>query len=106
MDSNLFQDIVAPNGHKYTQPLGLFINNEWRPAKSNNTITVISPRYGHYARPWRGKLTMLTLHPVETRVKSPKSTLETQTILKMQSRLPVKHFADRGVRFPVPKEPG
>lgn len=47
MASTLFQDLVAPNGHKYTQPLGLFINNEWRAAKSGEKIMVISPMYGY-----------------------------------------------------------
>ncbi|VUC28959.1 unnamed protein product [Clonostachys rosea] len=43
MATTLNQDLNAPNGAKYTQPLGLFINNEWRAAKSDNTIQVISP---------------------------------------------------------------
>jgi aldehyde dehydrogenase (NAD(P)+) len=35
-------DIVTPNGHKYQQPTGLFINNEFVPS-SGQTITSIDP---------------------------------------------------------------
>lgn len=41
--TSLSQNLTAPNGHSFEQPLGLFINNEWRPAKSGETITVVSP---------------------------------------------------------------
>ena len=44
MAANLTQQLTAPNGTKYSQPLGLFINNEWRAAKSGQTITVVCPR--------------------------------------------------------------
>ncbi|KAH7145509.1 aldehyde dehydrogenase domain-containing protein [Dactylonectria estremocensis] len=43
MAAQLFQNLTAPNGHSFEQPLGLFINNEWREAKSGETITVVSP---------------------------------------------------------------
>ncbi|KAI8294357.1 Aldehyde dehydrogenase [Colletotrichum sp. SAR 10_98] len=43
MTTKLFQEITTPNGVTYTQPLGLFINNEWVAAKSGEEITVISP---------------------------------------------------------------
>lgn len=36
-------DLVAPNGRKYTQPTGLFINNEFVAAQSGQTITSIDP---------------------------------------------------------------
>lgn len=36
-------ELTAPNGLKYTQPTGLWINNEWRKAKSGETITSINP---------------------------------------------------------------
>ncbi|KND93032.1 putative aldehyde dehydrogenase-like protein [Tolypocladium ophioglossoides CBS 100239] len=42
MATNLFQTLTAPNGVSFEQPLGLFINNEWRAAKSGNLITVPS----------------------------------------------------------------
>lgn len=38
-------EIVTPNGHKYTQPTGLFINNEFVPASSGQTITSLDPAY-------------------------------------------------------------
>ncbi|RYC80665.1 putative aldehyde dehydrogenase-like protein [Fusarium oxysporum f. sp. narcissi] len=43
MVANLFQTLTAPNGRSVEQPLGLFINNEWREAKSGEKITVVSP---------------------------------------------------------------
>ncbi|CAN6674992.1 aldehyde dehydrogenase [NAD(P)+] 1 [Trichomonascus vanleenenianus] len=39
----LSQEIALPNGVKYTQPLGLFINNEFVPAKSGNRVETINP---------------------------------------------------------------
>lgn len=36
-------ELSAPNGRKYTQPTGLFINNEFVSAKSGQTITSIDP---------------------------------------------------------------
>ena len=41
--SDLTVDLTAPNGHKYTQPTGLFINNEWVKSKSGDKITSINP---------------------------------------------------------------
>ncbi|RSM06220.1 hypothetical protein CEP52_005855 [Fusarium oligoseptatum] len=43
MSSSLFTTLTAPNGRSFDQPLGLFINNEWRAAKSGDSITVVSP---------------------------------------------------------------
>lgn len=43
--SDLFVELTAPNGHKYRQPRGLFINNEFVKSKSGETITSINPRY-------------------------------------------------------------
>ncbi|KAF2271644.1 aldehyde dehydrogenase-like protein [Westerdykella ornata] len=41
--SDLFVELTAPNGRKYTQPRGLFINNEFVKSKSGETITSINP---------------------------------------------------------------
>ncbi|KAF1841656.1 aldehyde dehydrogenase-like protein [Cucurbitaria berberidis CBS 394.84] len=41
--SDLFVELTAPNGQKYTQPRGLFINNEFVKSKSGETITSINP---------------------------------------------------------------
>ena len=41
--SDLAVELTAPNGRKYTQPTGLFINNEWVKAKSGEKITSINP---------------------------------------------------------------
>lgn len=38
-------ELEAPNGVKYTQPTGLFINNEFVKASSGQTITSIDPAY-------------------------------------------------------------
>uniref|UniRef100_A0A0C4DI69 aldehyde dehydrogenase (NAD(+)) n=1 Tax=Fusarium oxysporum (strain Fo5176) TaxID=660025 RepID=A0A0C4DI69_FUSOF len=36
-------ELTAPNGVKYQQPLGLFINNEFVPAKSGSYISSVNP---------------------------------------------------------------
>ncbi|KAL8747028.1 MAG: hypothetical protein Q9190_001026 [Brigantiaea leucoxantha] len=41
--SDLSIELTAPNGLKYTQPLGLFINNEFVASKSGGKITSINP---------------------------------------------------------------
>jgi aldehyde dehydrogenase (NAD(P)+) len=46
--SDLFVELTAPNGRKYRQPRGLFINNEFVKSKSGETITSINPRYITY----------------------------------------------------------
>ncbi|KAH7240374.1 aldehyde dehydrogenase domain-containing protein [Fusarium redolens] len=43
MSSDLYQQLTAPNGVTYNQPLGLFINNEWHRSKGNEFIPVVSP---------------------------------------------------------------
>ncbi|EXA35771.1 aldehyde dehydrogenase (NAD+) [Fusarium oxysporum f. sp. raphani 54005] len=43
MNSELYQQLTAPNGVTYNQPLGLFINNEWRRSKVEELISVVSP---------------------------------------------------------------
>ncbi|KAL1861887.1 mitochondrial aldehyde dehydrogenase [Paecilomyces lecythidis] len=42
-DSDLFIDIVAPNGQRYKQPRGLFINNEFVRSSEGKTIASIDP---------------------------------------------------------------
>ncbi|EEQ29848.1 aldehyde dehydrogenase [Microsporum canis CBS 113480] len=41
--SSLSVELTAPNGRKYVQPLGLFINNEFVAAKSGQTIVSVNP---------------------------------------------------------------
>ncbi|KAF7715785.1 Aldehyde dehydrogenase, mitochondrial [Penicillium ucsense] len=41
--SNLSVQLTAPNGRSYTQPIGLFINNEFVAAKGGEKITSINP---------------------------------------------------------------
>lgn len=41
--NNLSIELTAPNGKKYTQPIGLFINNEFVKSKAGEKITSINP---------------------------------------------------------------
>ena len=43
--SDLSVELKAPNGTKYTQPTGLFIDNEWTKPQKGETITSINPAY-------------------------------------------------------------
>lgn len=43
--SNLSVELTAPNGRTYTQPIGLFINNEFVPSKSGEKIASVNPSY-------------------------------------------------------------
>lgn len=52
--SDLFVELTAPNGHKYKQPRGLFINNEFVKSKSGETISSINPRYA--TTPWPSRI--------------------------------------------------
>ncbi len=46
---DMFVELTAPNGRRYTQPLGLFINGEWVAAKSGEKITSINPTYAFFS---------------------------------------------------------
>ncbi|KAF8471688.1 aldehyde dehydrogenase domain-containing protein [Kalaharituber pfeilii] len=39
----LSKELTAPNGVKYTQPLGLFINNEFVKSRAGGTLTTVNP---------------------------------------------------------------
>lgn len=41
--AGLSVELTAPNGKKYTQPLGLFINNEFVKSSDGKKITSINP---------------------------------------------------------------
>jgi len=41
--SDLAVELTAPNGRTYTQPTGLFINNEWVASSKGNKITSVDP---------------------------------------------------------------
>ncbi|PWY65974.1 aldehyde dehydrogenase [Aspergillus heteromorphus CBS 117.55] len=43
MADALFIDITTPNGRRYQQPTGLFINNKFRPSSGGQTITSLDP---------------------------------------------------------------
>ena len=38
-------DLILPNGIRYQQPIGLFINNEFVKSKSGKTFETIDPRW-------------------------------------------------------------
>lgn len=41
--ADLFASLTTPNGHSYSQPLGLFIGNEFVKGSSENPIKSIDP---------------------------------------------------------------
>lgn len=41
--SDVSVQLTAPNGHKYAQPIGLFINNEFVASKSGEKFATINP---------------------------------------------------------------
>lgn len=41
--SDLSVELTAPNGRKYTQPIGLFIANEWVASSKGDKISTINP---------------------------------------------------------------
>ena len=43
--SNLLVSLTAPNGRKYDQPIGLFINNEFVKSEKGEMIESINPSY-------------------------------------------------------------
>lgn len=43
--SELAVELTAPNGRKYTQPIGLFINNEWVKSSNGQKLTSVNPTY-------------------------------------------------------------
>lgn len=43
MASDLAVQLNAPNGRKYSQPIGLFINNKWVKSSDGKKIETINP---------------------------------------------------------------
>lgn len=43
MSSDLYAELTAPNGVKYTQPLGLFINGEFVKSSNGQKLESINP---------------------------------------------------------------
>jgi aldehyde dehydrogenase (NAD(P)+) len=43
--SDLFKELTAPNGLKYIQPLGLFIDNEFVKSSNNETLDAYNPTF-------------------------------------------------------------
>jgi hypothetical protein len=44
-NSELAVELTAPNGRKYTQPIGLFVNNEWVKSSNGQRLTSVNPTY-------------------------------------------------------------
>lgn len=58
--SNVSVQLTAPNGRSYTQPIGLFINNEFVASKSGQKFASINPSYVYPFPRGRGLLRNLT----------------------------------------------
>lgn len=43
MSSDLFTELTAPNGVKYTQPIGLYINGEFVRSSNGQKLETINP---------------------------------------------------------------
>lgn len=43
--ANTSVQLTAPNGHTWTQPTGLFINNQWVKSSNGEKIATINPAY-------------------------------------------------------------
>ena len=43
--ADLEVELKAPNGRKYKQPIGLFINNEWVESSNGQKLTTVNPTY-------------------------------------------------------------
>jgi hypothetical protein len=46
--SQLFTELIAPNGRAWSQPTGLFINNEFVESQKGNKLVTIDPAYVHF----------------------------------------------------------
>jgi aldehyde dehydrogenase (NAD+) len=45
--SQLSIELTAPNGRTWSQPIGLFINNEFVESQKGNKLVTIDPAYVH-----------------------------------------------------------
>lgn len=59
--SDISVQLTAPNGRSYTQPIGLFINNEFVAAKSGEKFATVNPSYVFHP----------LLHPVSHQAEDP-----------------------------------
>lgn len=55
--SDLYVNLQAPNGRKWSQPIGLFINNEIVPSSKGQLLESIDPAYVWF---WFSFFSMLT----------------------------------------------
>lgn len=91
--SDLTVELTSPNGLQYSQPIGLFINNEWTKSSSDEKITAINPTYDRVACP-----NLFTFCPffdsdgfLETNPKSLQYMLHPRTTLIALSMLLAQH---------------
>lgn len=89
--SDLQLSLTAPNGRQYTQPVGLFINNQFVPSKSGEKFATINPAYvGHHVSYPVVSIHMRLGQLTETgmSLKSPLSMRPARRISILPSRLP------------------
>lgn len=100
--SDLSVELTAPNGRKYTQPTGLFINNEWVKSSDGKKIVSINPTYAILPfLPSKAN----TDHLVVTRPKLLPYTQPLPTMSTQLSQLPVRHSrTPHGAISPPPTE--
>jgi hypothetical protein len=75
--------LTAPNGHKYEQPIGLFINNEFVASKSGEKFATVNPRYASLVM--HGSSYIL-IYALVMKRKSPKFMLPEKRTSISQSR--------------------
>lgn len=83
--------LTAPNGRKYTQPTGLFINNEWVKSSDGKTITSINPTFVQFQVPGiqiTDFLAMKLRSPLCNLPQSPMSTRRWQQHEKLSKTRP------------------
>ena len=92
MSSDLLQELTAPNGRKYTQPIGLFINNEFVKAKENSTISLDNPATGSHL----ATVSAAQVEDVDTAVAAAQVAFRTtwRTTLPRQRRNLLNKLAD------------
>ncbi|KAG4442857.1 hypothetical protein IFR05_001653 [Cadophora sp. M221] len=72
--SDLFRDLVAPNGKAFRQPLGLFINNDWVPSSTGEKIQAICPADESVI----AEVFSASVEDVDTAVKAARAALENE----------------------------
>ncbi|CAI6099902.1 unnamed protein product [Clonostachys chloroleuca] len=72
MALNLAVELTAPNGVKYSQPTGLFINNQWVASSNGEKLTTLNPANDQQIT----SVSAATEQDVDTAVKSARKALQ------------------------------